>query len=111
MTRQIRLSSIADKNLDEIVQFYRAMGEPEKALEILHATHDTLNLVAAQPYSYSKVNKLDDSFRSAIVQINRKKKYKIFYKIQNDDIIKVLMIRYATRKPPTDQELKRATKK
>ncbi len=77
----------AKEDLREIRRYYRRIGSPEVADNLLREIHRVATRVAASPLSWRARDELIPGLRSAIAR-----PYTVFYRIGNDrvDIVRIL---------------------
>lgn len=91
MIVRYRARALAD--IDDIFH-YLAERSPAGARNVVRAIRSGIQIIAEQPYSSPETD-----MTQVRVKIVRRYRYKIFYRLLNEDIIEILHIRHTARKP------------
>lgn len=108
MRRQVISSSVADEDIDNINDFYLYHAGETAAIKVFDAILQAIDFIARNALAGSPVPKMPSDYRSVMV---KKYKYKIYYLVFGQGLVKILMVRHGSRKPPSPQALRAAARK
>lgn len=90
---KVRYRERAQSDIDDIYLYLEPLS-PTGARNVLKAIHSAIALIAEHPYSTEETS--DPDIR---VKILGRYRYKIFYTIVGSDIVEIIHVRHAARRP------------
>ena len=90
---RLRYRAQALGNIEEIYRYLQERN-PDGARNVLRALYAGIHIVAKRPYASQRTD--DPEIR---VKVMRRYRYKIFYRIVEEDAVEIMHIRHASRQP------------